>query len=67
MEQTDRKQRGGGGWWEEGEGTSQRTCMKYPWTWTTKRGLTVGKRGGLGGGGQKGKKWDNCNRINSKK
>ena len=35
-------------------------------TWTTERGLTVGERGRLGGGGQKGKQWDNCNRINKK-
>ena len=25
-------------------------------TWTTERGLTVGEKGGLGGGGQKGRK-----------
>ena len=27
----------------------------------------MGERGGLDGGGQKGKNWDNCNRINNKK
>ena len=48
-----------GGWWKEGEGISQRTCMNDSWTWTMKWGLTVGERGGLGGGGKKGKKWDN--------
>ena len=47
---------------EEGR-TSQRTCMNDVWTWTTER-LTVGYRGGLDGGGQKGKKWDNFDRIN---
>ena len=26
-------------------------------------GFTVGVGGGLGRGGQRGKKWDNCNRI----
>ena len=33
------------------------------------RGLTVGKRGGLGSKEQKRKKrnWDNCNRINNKR
>ena len=36
-------------------------------TRTTERGRTVGERGGLGRGGQKGKKLDNCNRINNKK
>ena len=28
-------------WWKEEEGISQRTCMNYPWTWTTMWGLTV--------------------------
>ena len=37
---------------KEGEGSSQRTCMNDPWTWTTVWGLTVGLGGGLGGGGQ---------------
>ena len=41
--------------------------MNDPWTWTTERGLTVGEKGGLGGEGQKGKNWDNCDRINNKK
>ena len=58
MEQTGSCKRGdmSGEWWEEGEGTSQRTCMNDAWTWTMERGLTVGKRGGLCGRGQKGKK-----------
>ena len=29
--------------------------MNDAWTWTKERGLTLGKRGGLGGGGQRGK------------
>ena len=29
--------------------------------------VIVGQRGGLGGEGQKGKNWDNCNRINNTK
>ena len=29
--------------------------------------LTVGVRGGMGGGGQRGKNWDNCNSINNNK
>ena len=57
-----------GEWWKEREGTSQRTCMNGSWAWTMERRLTVGERGGLGGGWQKGKKrnWDNCNIINNK-
>ena len=46
------------------EGISQRTCVSDPWTWTTVWGLTVGVGDGLSGGGQRGKNWDNCNRIN---
>ena len=44
MEQTGSCQRGVGGeeWWEDGEGTSQRTCMNDPQTWTTVWGLSVG-------------------------
>ena len=57
----------GGQWWTEGEGTSQTTCVNDPWTWTTVWGLTVGLEGGLGGGGQRGKNWNNCNRINKNK
>ena len=69
MEQTDSCGRGGGrdDWWKEGEGACQRTCMNDSWTWTMERGLTVGERGKLGGGGQKEKNWVNCNRINNKK
>ena len=37
--------------------------MNDPWTWTTVWGLTTGAGGGLGGGGQRGKNWGNCNRI----
>ena len=49
--------------WKRREGTSQGTCMNDPWTWTTGCGLTVGGGSGLGRGGQRGKNWDNCNRI----
>ena len=56
---------GGGDWLKEGEGPSQRPCMKDPWTWTTVWGLTIEVGGGLGGEGQRGKHWDNCNSINS--
>ena len=69
MEQTHSSQRGGG-WGEqgkEGEVTSQRTYMNNPWTWTMVWGLTVGAGGGLGGGRQREKIWDNCNRITIKK
>ena len=50
MEQTDSCRRG-----KEGEGISQRTCVNKTRTWTMERGLTVGERGSLSGGG-KGKK-----------
>ena len=35
--------------WEEGEGTSQGTCVNHPRTWARESGLTVGAEGGLGG------------------
>ena len=37
--------------------------MNDPQTWTTVWELTVGAGGGMGGGGQRGENWDNCNRI----
>ena len=39
--------------------------MNDQWTWTrtTVWGWTVGVAGGLSGGGQRGKYWDDCNRI----
>ena len=44
--------RGKGGsreWWKEGEGSSQRTYMNDPWTWTTTVWeLSVGVGGGVG-------------------
>ena len=40
---------------KEGEGISQRTYMKGPWTWTMVWGLTMEVGGGLGGGGTGGK------------
>ena len=53
--------------WEDGEVTSQRTCLNGAWTWTTVWGLTVGK-GWAGWRGAKGEKnWDNCNSIDNKK
>ena len=42
--------RGGGDWLTEGEGTSQRTCMRESWTWTQEWGLTMEVEGGLDGG-----------------
>ena len=59
--------RGGGNWMKDSEGINQRTCINGPWTWTTMWGLTVGTGSGLGRGGQRGKNWDNCNRITIKK
>ena len=40
--------------------------MNDPWTWTTVWELTVGEGGGMGGGGQRDKNWDNWNRITIK-
>ena len=40
----------------------QRTYIKDPWTYNGV-GINCGSRGGLGGGGQRGKNWDNSNRI----
>ena len=57
-----REQTGRGKGGKKGNGVV-RTCMSDPWTWTMVRGLTVGVGDGLGGGGQKGKNWDNCNGI----
>ena len=65
MEQTDNGQ--SEEWWEEGEWTSQRTCMNDQGTWTMVWGLTVGPWGGLGRGGQRGRNWDNCTRITIKR
>ena len=44
---------------KEGEGVSQRTYMKDPWTWTD-----YGSGARLGGGEQRDKKYNNCNSIN---
>ena len=65
MKQTDRGQKGErrGILVERDEGTRQRTCMNDPRTWTRVRELTVGVGNGMGGRGQRGKNWDNCNRI----
>ena len=52
---------------ERRERTSPRTYMNDPWTWTTVWGLTVGAGGGIRGGGQRWKNWDNHNRITIKK
>ena len=43
-----------------------KNIMNDPWTWTMVRGLTVGVGSGLGGGEQRGKNWDNCNRLTIK-
>ena len=40
-------------------------CVNDAWTQTTGWGLTR-SRGGLGEGGQRGKNWDNCNRVTIK-
>ena len=57
----------GEGIMEERRGRDQRTCMNDPRTWTTVWELTVGVGGGMCRGGQRGKNWDNCNRITIKK
>ena len=51
---------------KEGEGISQRTYMRDPWTQTVVWGLPEGLWWGLGGGGRRGKSWENCNNINNK-
>lgn len=51
---------------KEGQGLSQRTCMNELWTRIALWGLTMGVVGGLGGGGLRGKYWDNWNSINNK-
>ena len=51
---------GGGQWWKEGEGSRPGTRMDDPQTWTT------GEEGGMGGGGQRGKNWENCNTVTIK-
>ena len=48
----------------EGEGSSQRTCIKDPWTDNRARGLNVIDRGvgeWVGQGRVMGKNGDNCN------
>ena len=45
------------------KGLVKRTCMNDPWTWTMAWELIVGVWGGMGGGWQRGKNWDDCNRI----
>ena len=40
--------------------------MNDPQTWTTVWGLTVGADSRMGGGGQRGKNWDNSNRVTVK-
>ena len=55
VELTGGYRRGG----EEGNGRKGKDQSKnlYEWLMDKERGLTVGKRGGLGEGGQKGKNW----------
>ena len=40
--------------------------MNDPWTWTTMWGQTMGVEDRMGGRGQRGKNWDNCNRTTIK-
>ena len=58
-----RGEAGGGDCLNKGEGISQGTYMKDPWTWTMVWRLTMEVRGVMGGVGHRGKIWDNCNRI----
>ena len=60
------------GWMEVGKvRKSGENCNSInnndPWTWPTVWGLTVGAEGGLGGGRQREKNWDNCNSVNKSK
>ena len=50
-------------WWKEGEEICQRTGIDDPGTCTMVWELTVGAGGELGRERQRGKNWDNCNRI----
>ena len=61
-----RGEAGGGDCLNEGEGISQGTYMKDPWTWTMVWRLTMEVRGVMGGVGHRGKIWDNCNGIINK-
>ena len=50
---------------KDGGEINQTTFMHESWTWTTIRGLTEGGVGtGLRGGGQRGKREDNCDSRN---
>ena len=49
-----------------GKRTRQRTCVNDPPTWTTVWELTVGAGSGMGREGQRGKNWENYNRITTK-
>ena len=40
--------------------------MNFRMDFLTMWELTVGAGGGLGGGGQRGENWDNCNRVTIK-
>ena len=51
---------------KEGEGISERTYMKDPWTGMTKWGLTTEVEVGLSGEDLREKNWNNCNSINNK-
>ena len=46
---------------EEGEGSSQGTCIKDPWTRTMGGGLNVGDEGRVERGRVMGENGDNCN------
>ena len=48
------------------EGTRRRTCMNDPQSWTTVWELIVVGVGGMGRGGQRGKNWNNCDRVTIK-
>ena len=56
----------GGDLLKEGEGISQRTFMKDPWTQAVLWGLTMEVAGGLGKEERRENNWDICNNINNK-
>ena len=58
---------GGGNSLKEGEGISQRTCMKNSMDMYKSEGIDHGSGGRVGQRWAKGKNWDNCNSINNNK
>ena len=67
MEQIDSCQGGSGEWWKEGGRDQSKNMYERPMDMDNGEGIDCGSAGGawLVGGGQRGKNWDNYNRINN--